>query len=577
MKKIFLFVFVLFNIAVFSYSEVKKNTQVIQSGHWIYDDLYTIFTETKTSQFIENQPMTIGEIKFYFNDVDYENLSENGKKLYKKISDFLETNENYLKNNDLRLFMNAKVTPEIYYKSNENIPWTFNYNIKDFALTFPSIMGFADVVTIESDFFIGKNYISTQQNNNFHNIPLSGDDVEFLFPRFAYGNFGKNFDNWGFNFQIGKEGVTIGKTELGSIIYNKTFETDFYSQLNFYTKYYKYTMFVNQIDTETFLYLHQIDFRPFKNLRFSAIEGSLLNSPFELRYLNPLMIMHSFGSWEQHEYQMTNTEDFFYGEGHFCAYLGLSFDFVPIKNFRVYGLFAQTEILDLGGSRSERALSTPDGLGGQLGFDYNFHLDNGDYLKANLETVYTSPFLYVKQSPNWSMYKVREDMQAGGEISSWIGSPYGPDCFATKLTMTYQSSSKWQVSLGYLFKIHGENTAENMFKNTKLLHKKLLDENEEEEPDQDIYYYYPFARYRYYEQENDKEGMSRSAKEARYMWMSGIPEFTNQISLEGTYAINDHFNISGRFVYSFILNNKNIKDCFEQGPEISLAVQYKLF
>lgn len=567
----------------------QDNTKIIQSGKEIYDDLYLLFTESKLSHFLDIQPMSLGEIKFYFEDIDYENLSESGKRVYGNVADFLQKEENLLngeyikqakveevldkvKDQKLRLFANIRLTPELYYKTADNVPWSFDYNYKDFALTFPIIMGFSDFVTIESDFFIGKNYGQSKLNSSFTNIPFSGDDFEFLFPKFAYGSVGKTFDTWGFNFHMGKEGVTLGKTELGSIIYNKTFETDFYSELNLYTKRYKYTMFVNQVDTETFLYLHQLDFRPFKNFRLSAVEGSLLNSPFELRYLNPLMIMHSFGSWEQHDYQMTDNEIYYYGEGHFCAYLGISFDFVPFSNFRMYGMFAQTEILDLGGSRSQQALSTPDGLGGQFGFEYNFALNNGAFLRTNLEASYTSPYLYVKQSPDWSMYKTRHDMQDGTDIASWIGSPFGPDCFASQLKVNYKPNDRWNLTFSYLFKIHGENTAEKMFDEKTM----RINVGTEENPEY-IWAHYPYARFKDGLKKDNQDEMDDSVKQSRYMWMSGTPEYTNRISIAGEYYINEHFNISGQIAYTFITNSYNMLDNPAKGFEIALALQYKLF
>jgi hypothetical protein len=61
------------------------------------------------------------------------------------------------------------------------------------------------------------------------------------------------------------------------------------------------------------------------------------------------------------------------------------------------------------------------------------------------------------------------------------------------------------------------------------------------------------------------------------MWMSGIPEYTNKISIAAEYYINKHFNVSGQLAYTFIINNYNISDNPANGFEIALAVQYKLF
>ena len=69
-------------------------------------------------------------------------------------------------------------------------------------------------------------------------------------------------------------------------------------------------MNVVQINPEKYIYLHTIEVTPWKWLKASVTEGTLLNEPFELRYLNPLMIMHSFASWNQY---LTQAEDEIYG------------------------------------------------------------------------------------------------------------------------------------------------------------------------------------------------------------------------------------------------------------------------
>ena len=66
-KKIFIIIFSLLNF--FLYSKSGNSTQLIKSGHWIYDDLESLCMECKTDFFFENQPMTIGEIKFYMKKV----------------------------------------------------------------------------------------------------------------------------------------------------------------------------------------------------------------------------------------------------------------------------------------------------------------------------------------------------------------------------------------------------------------------------------------------------------------------------------------------------------------------------
>ena len=109
-----------------------------------------------------------------------------------------------------------------------------------------------------------------QEINNFTNIPYGSNHIDFNLPCFSYGSTGAFFDNWGISFHMGKQGMQLGNTKLGSIVYNNTFETDFYSELSIFSERLKYSLNVSQIDNETFLYLHQLDTRPAKNFRLSV-------------------------------------------------------------------------------------------------------------------------------------------------------------------------------------------------------------------------------------------------------------------------------------------------------------------
>lgn len=560
-KRFFLSISILF---LFSYSvfSAQNNTQVIKTRHWVYDALNTISSEAGLTQFLDVQPMTIFEMKYYLDKIEYENLSDSGKVLYDKCTSFFEeeNKKNFVKNSDLMFFVNAIASPELYFKSNPQINWTFNYFFNDNAITFPVIIGFSNWVTIQSDYFVGKNYYAQQETNNLTNIPFGISEIGFMQPRFVYSSIAHSFKNWGFNFIIGKEGLKIGKSKLGSIVYNDTFETDVYFKLDLYSDYVKYSIDVAQVDVDKYLYLHELRVRPFKNFYFGVIEGSLLNDSFELRYLNPLMAMHSFASWTQYGNKMPKGDYEHYGEGKFCAYFCINFEYTPISNLTIYGMYAQNEMLDPGGNRSDKDLCMPDSLGGQIGIKYNIPLfDN--YLSIGFEGLYTSPYLYVKQSPDWSLLKERYDIiNNGGPIYTWIGSPLGPDAFAAQLSAEYQNHAKWEAGISYLLALHGRNSAQYLFSQ-----KSKADGR---------YHYYPWVKYN--EAKNEEE-RKNAVKESRNMWMTGDIEYTNTIALKGKYIFNKHISVMAQTVYSFIFNCNNLPGNFQHGIELSAAVECNLF
>ena len=557
MKRYFISILFLL-ICIKSFSTVGNKTQLIQAGHWLYNDLYTVSSEAKKSYFIDNQPLSVGEIEFYLNEVEYETLSDAGKNLYDKVWAYLNNINDFFPNFEFRLYTNLKANPELYYKSNPEIPFSFDYAIKDRFLTAPIIIGFADYITLQMDLFLGKNFGAAQAPDNYANLPYGVNQFELLTPRFAYGSTGLYRKDWGVNIQVGKEGLTVGNTLLGSIIYNKTFESDFYIQINLFTKGIKYTSDILQVSSDKYVYLHQINLRPLKNLKFGCLEGTLLNAPFELRFLNPLTIMHGFAGWNDYRSNMTDLEWKNYNEGHFGAYLAFTLEYMPIKNLRLYGLYSQNEILDLGYEHSDKDLSYPDSLGGQFGIEYTTPFSDCSILKNTVEASYTSPYLYIKQSPDWSFVKIRDG------VYTWMGSPFGPDCFALKYQAYYQAKKDWNISFSYLFKIHGENRS-NMFTTSELINENGTTET--------IYTYYPYSEY--INAQTDEERQAAVSK-SRNMWMSGIREYTHQFAIKGEYQFLQNLSAYAQIVYTFIYNNKNIFNNFAQGIELGIGCEYRV-
>ena len=162
-----------------------------------------------------------------------------------------------MKDDAFKLETNIIVNPELYYKSNEDIPWSFRYYFTDNFLTMPVVFGISDYFTIGTAPFMNASNKGASEPNNISNFPYH-DDFEFNFIRFSYGSTGLYFDNWGINLNVNRQSLSIGNTKLGSIFYNKTFESDAYAQLNLFTKCFKYSGDIVQVDYSKYLFLHQI-------------------------------------------------------------------------------------------------------------------------------------------------------------------------------------------------------------------------------------------------------------------------------------------------------------------------------
>ena len=555
-----------------AWGQVLNNTQIIHSDHWIYDSLYKLGKESKILGFYENTMLSVGEIKFYFEQLDRESLSASGQAIYDQAYDFLYSDSNlipkipFLKDEAFKLEANLIANPELYYKSNSQIPWSFRYCFNDNFLTLPVIFGISDYFTIATYPVFAKSNLGQQDPKNISNIPYKEDDIEFNFIKFSYGSAGLYFDNWGINLNINRQYLTIGNTKLGSIFYNKTFESDAYAQLNLYTRCFKYSGDIVQVDYSKYLFLHQIEFLAFKNFKLGVLEGSQLCQPAELRFNIPFMFMHQFAAWDDYSRSTNETP---YAEENFCAYFGVLFEWTPIKNTRFYLLYAQNELQIPSERNSFMGGLYPDSFGYQLGTDISIPAIGDGYWNIALEGVYASPYLYIKHTPKASLYRVRNDNLSSDKIKSWVGFPYGPDCLAGHLSFGYEKPAKWSASLGYNLIVKGEKDF------------SIFDQTSKPDPDkkrgdydtnQDYSSYYPPTAFNLGTKSHEE-----AQADALDMFPSGTLQYTNQIILKGSYILNKHFLFKGQFLYSIVKNAKHETGNSQNGLELSLSMTYNLF
>ena len=90
-NKTFLSVILILFISSFGsvYSQVLNDAQLLKPGNWIYEAMQDLSTESRKAIFLDSQPISVGELKFYLSKINYESLSESGKGLYDKVEKYL--------------------------------------------------------------------------------------------------------------------------------------------------------------------------------------------------------------------------------------------------------------------------------------------------------------------------------------------------------------------------------------------------------------------------------------------------------------------------------------------------------
>ena len=433
----------------------------------------------------------------------------------------------------------------------------------------PVVIDVDDYFIIETQFSLGTSLFGLLYDDYFnHNLRYDLSQYDFYTPKVANASFTHVFDSgWGFNLHVARSGLQIGNTSTGSIIYNNTFDTNVYFHSEIFSRRFKYEMNVIEINhsdnEEKFMYLHSMEVIPWKWLKIGFLEGTLINGGFSLRYMNPLMILHSFGTWTE---MNSDWEEEVYGEAHTCAYMGLSLEILPCKNTRIYLLYAQDEMQPPSELTSDSGRSYPDGWGYQGGVEIKIPEEHGGWYAAGFEGIYTTPYLYIKQAKEWSLYSYRYNMQSDGStpLCSWIGTPFGPDAIGFQTKFGYTMPKKWSAEGNYLFLAHGTNSF-GLFSEYSTY--------TDSDGNTHIYNsYYPTVKYKTGElTASDAEDLARDFS------LTGTVQFTNQVAVKGSYTFNEHVTVNGQLMYEFIFNNHNDAGNFQQGVELALSVNCSLF
>lgn len=588
MKKLLAIFLIVANANIFA--QVFSEQQLLPASHELYDYLYLLENECGMTSLATDAPLTVAELKLAFDRIPYDELSDTGKKTYDTAMAVFEKKYLALKFDKVKTGASLTNTTTLFARTNKNVDFSFNtdytgrmhydpndaskvdgydsyivrtvapyYGFESPFLIMPLFFDFADTCAIYMEPFFRKSLSQIVEDKTpflqCTNIPTDFVTFGLLELRDAYGSIGKSFSSWGFNIHIARSGLQFGRTLTGSVIYNSSFLTDAYIQFNVYSQHLKYNLNVIQRDRQTFIYLHDLEISPWKWLKLSILEGTLITGPFEFRYLNPLIVMHQFAGWDDYA-PSVGTKKYIYKETNYCAYLGLALDIVPTKNLRIYVLYAQNEMQTFVELKNEFGKFYPDSFGLQFGFEYTLPVKHNAYWLFKAEGLYTTPFLYFKQQKAYSL------MSNNGNAYSWIGTPFGPDCGAGVLSVKYLSVGKWDVEAQFAFIAHGENSFSLFSKRTKHKHKHI-----------DEYYesFYPYAKQKLDGKSAENEKLARSHS------LSGTLQYTNRLTFKGNYTLNDHFSFNAKADFNFIINNKNKKDNFAFGAEFSTFVRYKIF
>ncbi|MDR1972932.1 MAG: hypothetical protein LBQ46_13545 [Treponema sp.] len=524
--------------AVFSLAPQK----IIYPGDWIYDALTTLAMEQGVV-LLDTSTLTVMQINLMLDRINTDALSESGLILYDRLRAALgEPGALSLSYHILQFDFDPGLQPELYFKTNEDLGWVYDRNDRKPFFPFGVAFSLSSYLTIESDLYFGENRRLSEAHDNYFNFMYDKmidrvQNIDTNLPKRAYLSAGIPLGKgMGINFRLGIGDDFIARTHTGSIVFSDNIKDLSYANLTIYTPYLKYTADVMEMEVTKYWYLHRINVNVFDRLSFSMVEGVMINAPFEIRFLNPLMIFHGLTSWltyGDYNDQLGN-EDAWPRIGSFLA---LVFDGRFWKYGRLYGMVAMNQ-LEVPSERGPES-TVPDAFAFQGGYESYLPFRRG-YVHFGLEGVYTFPFMYILEKPGWSYFRESREV-SNPPIREWTGTPFGPDSIAGTFWVGYQAPDPWSVSLSFLFAVQGENASLNVYNTAAKSFPR-----------------HPFPS---------------THEESLAVTPTGTPKYSYTVTLTGTWSPLDWIHLSLQPAYKIVNNYNHIVGRLEHGFEVILSAQ----
>jgi hypothetical protein len=285
---------------------------------------------------------------------------------------------------------------------------------------------------------------------------------------FPFRAFAAAGGNW-WHFQIGRDQVSFGTAHTGNLLLSDT--PDFYdfARLSLFSRSFKYSAIVIQNplilsppyydgysspekSMQRHVYIHRVDFKIGGTFAAGLTEGlSVGDSPLELRYLNPLMVMHNFMSGDDYD-----EWDASYNEMN-SSIFSVDVNWTPRPALSFYAQMVIDEFTTPWEVESDAKNKTPGGMGYLAGVEYGHAFGAWD-ARFYGEAAYTDPYLYVDNSPFAAFVWARRMNRKSMEFRyRWMGHPEGRDAIVFAAGSRFSKADRLVFSADVSYVIHGEH------------------------------------------------------------------------------------------------------------------------
>jgi hypothetical protein len=441
----------------------------VSAGDPVLEDIRYVAREAGISILSFTPPLSRDEIEQTLTGVEAERLSLPAREALRRIQARLNPPMRFTED-FFSLSFHAVVQAEAAFRSNTAISWDTGDFRRPAFLHFPLDFYFADVVHLNLEPSVNLDpYFNEADGHFLTNVPSQWKRVDMFFPFRAFASAGGKW--W--HFQIGRDQVSFGTAHTGNLLLSST--PDFYdfARLSLFSPRFKYSALVIQNplvlsssyydpsklkfgepekSMQRHVYIHRIDFKIFNSIAVGITEGlSVGDSPLEVRYLNPLMILHNFMSGDDYDEWVASYNEMS------SSIFSVDFNWTPAQAFSFYAQMVIDEFTTPWEVTSDTDNKTPGGMGYLAGIEFSraFGAWGAQFYG---EAAYTDPYLYVDNSPFAAFVWMRRMNRKSMEFRyRWMGHPEGRDAVVFAAGSRLSKDDRLMFSAELFFGIHGKH------------------------------------------------------------------------------------------------------------------------
>ncbi|MBC8552465.1 MAG: hypothetical protein H8D23_22785 [Candidatus Brocadiales bacterium] len=506
--RFFIFIFIaglLFpNMQIFSnHDNLQK---IYKTDSVIYQIISSLSVEQGFSPPSSAGPWSGAELLTMLSRITSETLSYSSKALYNWVSEQLSTPEKHSLSSDFGYTSIVDLTGELYFHINsgehfnEEDEWIRNYTTRSPLLSIPfefwgnnlfygtldlSLQNNRSSITPESTSAYFEPYTTTNLI-----VDIDENNIDLSFPWRAFLSIGDN--NW--SIQFGRDIISWGNGVSGNLMIGDHLNYHEFFRFSTFFDPFKYTFLAISFphpdlyqrppnlpedddwsalrasisSIRTFI-AHRYEFLLAPQLRVSLSEAMMYQGEtYDFRYFSPFVILHNY-------YMKENAN----------SILSLEIDYTLLRSLLIHGQFVIDD-LSIGNERTSGDKTQPNAWGALGGLHYVKTVNSG-ILQIILEGVYTTPYLYLRNSRVYDFFYLENDpndedrdqnaqpidfvvgypqyTQSVGNVvkEEFLGYEYGGDAIVLNFVSAYTKPDAWEIHCSLFWMLHGTFDADTPY------------------------------------------------------------------------------------------------------------------